>query len=736
MWYELQHTENNYGHEMFYKGSVNNPYNGASITKSHTGTIISYAKYKDGYCVSSWSVEEYGSRYQSYEEVHQDSVISISEMRNVSKDGLLLQKTIVYQKDSNRYKMVYEYSIPGELTRAYRERFFYKTDYEVKDDGPNSFDKDGYSYNSELDGPWLEYTNGSYNASSFSILTGQYVHGKKTGTWTRKYENGNIYSIEIYLEDHPDGTWFTYSEDGEKFTESNYAKGFKEGIWKNWYRNGQVAIDSKYHFGELVGDYTEYYENGKTKKKCKYVAGIYDGKVETWYENGQKESEYTTVRNNIQGIWREWYSNGQVKLERGFKNGGPTGYDYEWYENGQLKSQSYIDAKGVVSDSSRTWFENGQVETVVGRNKTGKILVVKSSYANGKMKSEIPYANGKINGVCSYWNEKGILIKQISMKDNVPNGEYKTWNDTGKHLLDYNYSMNVRNGNCKRWDTTGNLVLDRNYENGKPLDFKIPSAPTLKANCFPDPSTPFSSCDTILQFFRNQALAVLSGGPWHTDSLYMDSVIITESMINKVVLSLLSVYNSNATDSINRKYFYYNPKSLSTNSEPIYFTFQDSMGFKYINVLENWEKGISQTGIPAIDSIISKYKLKISSKDVSNNGNGPTYSAAFTSDYPLNVFALNREFQKVSNRISCTGYYPSFYELQDNGTNKNEDVYYNYSQYFCKRMNNYSQVTVIPSHYGIDFGTPHIQISLTFNVYDDGEVDNISAYYFPYLRGY
>jgi len=63
---------------------------------------------------------------------------------------------------------------------------------------------------------------------------GQLIDGKKTGTWTRLYENGQLESSENYLNDTLHGQQFIYYPSGQLYIKRTYLKG-KEIDSTIWY---------------------------------------------------------------------------------------------------------------------------------------------------------------------------------------------------------------------------------------------------------------------------------------------------------------------------------------------------------------------------------------------------------------------------------------------------------------------------------------------------------------------
>jgi hypothetical protein len=91
--------------------------------------------------------------------------------------------------------------------------------------------------------------------------------------------------------------------------------------------------------------------------------------------------------------------------------------------------------------------------------------VEKSHHPNGKVASEVTYANGLPNGVTRAWHPNGALASEIPVKNGVAEGVAKYWDEKGKLLGSYE----IRNGNGvqKSWFPNGNLKGEITLVNGQ-----------------------------------------------------------------------------------------------------------------------------------------------------------------------------------------------------------------------------------------------------------------------------
>lgn len=110
--------------------------------------------------------------------------------------------------------------------------------------------------------------------------------GKKQGTWTRWYANGQKDYEIAYTEGRRDGKATFWEEDGSKYQETYSIKGKWHGIEKTWCPNGTLSSGTQWVDGEMQGLAT------------------------SWYCNGQKNAEGQMSGSYRIGVWKEWNKDG------------------------------------------------------------------------------------------------------------------------------------------------------------------------------------------------------------------------------------------------------------------------------------------------------------------------------------------------------------------------------------------------------------------------------------------
>ena len=73
---------------------------------------------------------------------------------------------------------------------------------------------------------------------------------------------------------------------GDKY-EGHYKDGKKEGTWTSWYENGQKKYEDTYKNGKNHGISLSWYENGQKSAYKMYKEGMRHGITTYWNEKGE-----------------------------------------------------------------------------------------------------------------------------------------------------------------------------------------------------------------------------------------------------------------------------------------------------------------------------------------------------------------------------------------------------------------------------------------------------------------
>ncbi len=106
-----------------------------------------------------------------------------------------------------------------------------------------------------VDGARLNQGRWSLLDTKGFTLSGDYVNGKREGTWTAWYPNGDVFQKVDFVRDKKHGTWIQWGPDGRKKFEHQYRDDRLDGtstvynadggIERSFWRDGQRVDDGK-----------------------------------------------------------------------------------------------------------------------------------------------------------------------------------------------------------------------------------------------------------------------------------------------------------------------------------------------------------------------------------------------------------------------------------------------------------------------------------------------------------
>jgi len=145
--------------------------------------------------------------------------------------------------------------------------------------------------------------------------------GKRNGDFYRYYENGNLDTYCVYVNDSIEGMEVMYSPNGEKTQETYYVHGKKNGPHKQFHYNGQIKAEGMFkddmfdgdwtyydergvivgegHFKNGTGDLLAYDAIGRTSRITHYVHNLKDGKEIYYNPAGKVYKEITFKQDRI-----------------------------------------------------------------------------------------------------------------------------------------------------------------------------------------------------------------------------------------------------------------------------------------------------------------------------------------------------------------------------------------------------------------------------------------------------
>ncbi len=108
-----------------------------------------------------------------------------------------------------------------------------------------------------------------------------------------------------------------------------------------------------------------------------------------------------------------------------------------------------------------------EVDGIYFLNSTPYSGTYETYYADGTMKMETTFLEGKKEGECKLYFENGELNEIRSYNDNEMDGTWLTFNKLGVKVAEASYKNGKKDGNWYVWDDEGNLKYELCYKDGE-----------------------------------------------------------------------------------------------------------------------------------------------------------------------------------------------------------------------------------------------------------------------------
>ena len=282
-----------------------------------------------------------------------------------------------------------------------------------------------------------------------------------------------ISSAQPKQDVNPNGYNKFYYENGKISSEGYMREGKPDGYWKTYSPNGKIKSEGNRKNYELDSLWKFYDGNGKITAEINYLNSKKDGMKITWDAEGYIVSEENLTADLKQGMTITYYpaedstqTKGKIKMKIPFDKGKENGTAYEYdkdgsiitifeYSYGVLKKQERINRKDNSGQKQGVW---------------------KDFYANGKVKSETAFQNGKKTGYVKTFSEKGSLTSidkymgdsiqkeapELTTKLEVRNEYY----EDGKIKKTGTYLYGVAEGTHKEYSPEGKITGAKIFHEG------------------------------------------------------------------------------------------------------------------------------------------------------------------------------------------------------------------------------------------------------------------------------
>jgi|GEM_PF-3089081 len=281
------------------------------------------------------------------------------------------------------------------------------------------------------------------------------------------FSNGKVKHEIPYVNGKADGVYKVFSTDGSLLFETAYANGKMNGVRRFYPQSKDAIMEANYSNGSLTGkikviqpDYNvfllypgnltngtiEYYDmDSNLFCEVPFIEGnVVDGEVIDYhYRSKNKRLVRNHRRGRLDGKTEYFDEQGKSKCILNFSDGMPIGEHKEFYliaggHLGGIYKESFYDQHGIKTGTWKTYDENG------------------------KLSSEVPYVNGKKNGLERMYSE-GTLTASREYVDDKLNGPWKTWNRETKSLKSESQMVNDKTMSTTFYFKSGRI--SKRYEN-------------------------------------------------------------------------------------------------------------------------------------------------------------------------------------------------------------------------------------------------------------------------------
>jgi len=128
--------------------------------------------------------------------------------------------------------------------------------------------KNGLYYSSS--GALYSGTYNSYDQNNVKEFSIALVDGKRNGTVTYYYPNGNVKETGVFINDEKAEQWLRWDEAGNKIAAAFYKEGKKDGTWMIWDANGTKRYEMYYSMDKKVGKWSMWDEKGNLTSEKEY----------------------------------------------------------------------------------------------------------------------------------------------------------------------------------------------------------------------------------------------------------------------------------------------------------------------------------------------------------------------------------------------------------------------------------------------------------------------------------
>jgi len=182
--------------------------------------------------------------------------------------------------------------------------------------------------------------------------------GTREGKWDYFYDDGEVKSEGLYVNNRQDGEWKFFFRGGKTEQLGNFSSGVLNDIWKWFYPTGNVLRIENFSKGKREGLYVELSVSGDTIVKGTYLDGEKNGFWRTKSGDVIEEGKY--VNDLKEGAWETYYLNGVLMYQGNYIQGNADGRHIYYYDTGRIREeQNYVN--GIKEKLWRKFSPDGNI---------------------------------------------------------------------------------------------------------------------------------------------------------------------------------------------------------------------------------------------------------------------------------------------------------------------------------------------------------------------------------------
>ncbi|MFN3403021.1 MAG: hypothetical protein ACK40G_02930 [Cytophagaceae bacterium] len=353
-----------------------------------------------------------------------------------------------------------------------------------------------------------------YNGAGTMISKGNFVNGKKTGTWKYYYYTGALHKEFDYNNGKVDGPFKIYHENGKISKTGKYVDDKQQeeqkvynqagilseemkikdhqqhGKFTYYHEVGQpyISFVGNYNTGKLHDTLIEYYSTGEMLSAKVFNNGLVNGDHKVYYRNGQLKSKATYVNDLREGEYKKYYPDGKLSEEGTYKANSLAGTIKQYRRTGFLESEYQYDEKGKKNGFMKYYdtdgkiyyeltYNKGEITAYKYYDKTGKVIkeakkekgefLYHGFFPDGTKRAEGIYTADGEKGLWKYYDKYGNLNSEQEYVKGLANGKIKRYHENGKLYTDETYKNGELDGYYVSYFVTGNKRSEGWYVNGK-----------------------------------------------------------------------------------------------------------------------------------------------------------------------------------------------------------------------------------------------------------------------------